>query len=89
MRKSATFIAAVATMAVLGSLIYFLEKAKTGEEWAFMTAWFRLCDWLLPKPQSASSHQGEDASSTSPRAGDLSDVRNQELRVRGGLAIQR
>jgi hypothetical protein len=48
MWKVVTFIAAVTTMAVLGSLIFLVEKADTGEEWAVMAMWFRLCDWLMP-----------------------------------------
>jgi hypothetical protein len=48
MWKVVTFLAVVTTMAVLGLLIFLLEKAKTGEEWAVMAMWFRLCDWLMP-----------------------------------------
>ena len=48
MWKVVTLIAAVTTMAVLGSLIFLVEKADTGEEWAVMAMWFRLCDWLMP-----------------------------------------
>ncbi len=48
MWKIVTFIAVVTTMAVLGLLIFLLEKMDTGEEWAVMAAWFGLCDWLMP-----------------------------------------
>ncbi len=48
MRKVVTFIGVVTTMAALGSLIFLVEKADTGEEWAAMAMWFALCDWLMP-----------------------------------------
>ena len=48
MLKVVTFIAVVTTMAVLGLLIFMVEKTKTGEEWAVMAMGFRVCDWLMP-----------------------------------------
>ena len=48
MWKAVTFIGVVTTMAALGSLIFLVEKADTGEEWAVMAMWFALCDWLPP-----------------------------------------
>lgn len=48
MLKLVTFIAVVTTMAILGLLIFLVEKTKTGQEWAVMAMWFRLCDWLMP-----------------------------------------
>jgi hypothetical protein len=53
-----------------------------------MAARFRLCDWLLPNSRLASPHLNE-STLTPPRVGDLSDVRNQDLRARAALATQR
>jgi hypothetical protein len=67
MWKIATFMAAAATIAILGLLIFFLEKTKPGEEGVLMATWFRLCDWLLPNSRPASSRQNEIATTLPPR----------------------
>jgi len=76
-------------MAALGSLIFLVEKADTGEEWAAMAMWFALCDWLMANSRLASPQQSESALTLPPRVGDLSGVPNQALRARAALAAQR
>lgn len=89
MRKVVTFIGVVTTMAALGSLIFLVEKADTGEEWAAMALWFALCDWLLPNPRPGSLRETESPTTLPPRIGVASDARNREPRARAALAAQR
>jgi hypothetical protein len=89
MRKVVTLVAAATTMAVLGLLIFLLEKTKTGEEWALMAAWFRLCDWFLPNSRPASSHQSESATTLPPQVGGVPMSAIWGLRARAALATQR
>jgi hypothetical protein len=85
MWKVATFIAVVTTMAVLGLLIFLVEKTRTGEEWGLMARWFRLCDWLLPNSRPASSHQRVRARTLREPA----EVRKREPPAPVTLAAQR
>ncbi len=85
MWKVVTFIAVVTTMAVLGLLIFLVEKLKSGEEWALMAMWFRLCDRLLPNSRTDSSHQR--VSATTLRV--PSEVRKREPPAPVTLGAQR
>ena len=57
MWRIATFVSAVVIMAALSLIVFLVEKADTGEEWAVMAIWFSLCDWLLPNSKVAPARQ--------------------------------